>query len=430
MTAAARANTGRLILYGSLGFPLAFAALPVYVYVPKLYAESVGVALGLTGGILLASRALDAMLDPWIGRIADRADGARRVPLMATGLLTLALGLLALLHPAWSQVLGISSAAWLALTVVVATLGLSCVTIPHQALGAVLAPDPDPHHERTRYTAWREGFVFVGVIVAALLPQLHTDLAQGMALTAWVGAAAALALGAVFLGSGIASGGGAITSKACVAKVSDVRPLQNPAFRRLVAVFAINGIAAAIPATLLLFFVSDRLRLPQWQGAFLAVYFLCGALALPLWLRVAARWSKRVAWLLSMGLAIAVFVWAFFLTSETPQVVAAFMLICALSGVAVAADLAIAPSMLADTIAKANHQGAEGAYFGIWNLVTKANLAFAAGLTLPILSLAGYVPGNLTPTANVSGGVALAVLYCLVPCGLKLIAGGLLWKIR
>ena len=56
-----------LLAYGVLGFPLAFAALPLYVHVPRLYAESVGLSLALVGAVLLGARLLDAVVDPLIG---------------------------------------------------------------------------------------------------------------------------------------------------------------------------------------------------------------------------------------------------------------------------------------------------------------------------------------------------------------------------
>ena len=66
----------------------------------------------------------------------------------------------------------------------------------------------------------------------------------------------------------------------------------------------LNGIASAIPATLMLFFVEDRLQLSQdMQSQFLGVYFLAAALSLPLWLRCIARVGLRRSWLMGMGLA-------------------------------------------------------------------------------------------------------------------------------
>jgi Na+/melibiose symporter-like transporter len=67
---------------------------------------------------------------------------------------------------------------------------------------------------------------------------------------------------------------------------------------------------------------------------------------------------------------------------------------------------------------------AGGSYFGLWNFGAKLTLALAAGLALPLLGLVGYVPGAAGETA------ALAAIYCLLPCLLKLAAAALLWKWR
>ena len=58
--------------YGLLGLPLAFVALPVYVHLPNVYAQQYGVPLAALGAVLLLSRSIDAVVDPWLGRWADR----------------------------------------------------------------------------------------------------------------------------------------------------------------------------------------------------------------------------------------------------------------------------------------------------------------------------------------------------------------------
>ncbi|TXG94443.1 MAG: MFS transporter, partial [Rhodocyclaceae bacterium] len=44
--------TRQWLAYGLFGLPLAMAALPVYVHVPRLYADA-GINLALLGGLLL-----------------------------------------------------------------------------------------------------------------------------------------------------------------------------------------------------------------------------------------------------------------------------------------------------------------------------------------------------------------------------------------
>ena len=69
-------------------------------------------------------------------------------------------------------------------------------------------------------------------------------------------------------------------------------------------------------------------------------------------------------------------------------------------------------------------QGQAGACFGVWNFVAKLNLALAAGLSLPLLGLLGYVPGQG------SGLGALTFAYALLPLGFKAVAALLLWRWR
>jgi Na+/melibiose symporter-like transporter len=199
-------------------------------------------------------------------------------------------------------------------------------------------------------------------------------------------------------------------------------PLRDRQFRWLLAVFAVNGIAAAIPATLFMFFASDGLQLPEYAGLFLVLYFFAAALALPGWAKLASRVGEASAWLVGMLLAVSAFVWTAQLESGA---LVSFAVICVLSGAALGADLALPPALLAGVIGAAGHSGQrEGAYFGLWSWMTKLNLALAAGISLPLLDWLGYAPGH----ASEEGLRALVIGYALLPCGLKVCAGLLLWR--
>ena len=188
--------------------------------------------------------------------------------------------------------------------------------------------------------------------------------------------------------------------------------LGEPAFARLLAVFAANGIAAAIPSATVLFFVADVLQAEALAGAFLALYFLAAAAGLPVWTRLSQRVGKLRAWLAGMALAVAVFAWAGLLGSGD---LVAYACICVLSGLALGADLALPPSLLADVVGRHGRMESTGAYFGLWTLATKLNLALAAGLALPLLAWLGYAPG----TRGADPLAALAFVYAAVPCLLK-----------
>jgi GPH family glycoside/pentoside/hexuronide:cation symporter len=201
------------------------------------------------------------------------------------------------------------------------------------------------------------------------------------------------------------------------------QPWQDSAFLRLLGVFMLNGIASAIPATLIVFFVQDRLQLgAEMQSQFLGTYFVAAAVSMPLWLRLIARFGLSLCWGAGMAMAIVVFIWSLALGAGD---VWGYTAICALSGLALGADL-IAPGALLNGVLQTENQQHPhaGAYFGWWQVATKLNLALAAGMALPLLEWLGYAPGAQDAPAL----AALSWSYALLPCGLKLMALLMLYK--
>jgi Na+/melibiose symporter-like transporter len=393
--------------YGALGLPLAFAALPLYIYAPRFYA-GLGMPLAAAGAILLTARAGDALIDPWLGTLSDRA--ARPKRFIAGALLLLGLGLPALFNPPRP---GPALWIWFSATLALVYLGFSAANIAYQAWGARISQSP---HERTVVAAWREGLGLAGVLLASVLPQVFAPTVEaGLAAAGWAFVPVLALCAACTLA--VAPAGPRGTPRPWPMRAALRHALRSPRFLRLLAVFALNGVAAALPATLFLFFVDDVLDLARHSGSFLALYFVAAALALPLWVAVSRHTGKPRAWLLAMALATASFMGAYFLA---PGDGLWFAVICGASGVALGADLALPASILADVIAGDGAGGREGSYFGIWNLVTKLNLALAAGVSLPLLAAAGYHSGGAT------GLPALRLAYCLAPCILKLLAAALL----
>ena len=415
LSATAALRYPALFAYGLFGMPLAMAALPLYVHLPKFYGDHLGVPLAALGGMLLMLRFADGVLDPMLGAWSDRARSRKRLIALAVPLL--AVGMAALFAP---QVAGQPALlVWLGVALAGVYFAFSLATINHNAWGAELSTDPD---ERTRITAVREGLALVGVVLASVAPALmggDGGEAAGLPRFAFAYALLLIVCAAITL-----------TAAPAVERVPDGRrfmfadmaaPLRDPLFRRLLATFMANGIASAIPATLVLFYITDVLQAEARQGLFLALYFIAGAAGMPLWVKLSARIGKVHAWGMAMVVAIAAFVWAAFLGAGDTS---AFAIVCALSGLALGADLALPPSLLADVIGRDGRMHATGTYFGLWTLATKLNLALAAGIALPLLAYLGYTPG-----ARDGGAVhALAFIYAAAPCILKLGAlGALYW---
>jgi glycoside/pentoside/hexuronide:cation symporter, GPH family len=393
--------------YSLLAVPLMMTALPLNILLPDFYAARSALSLQAIGLILLATRLVDAVADPLLGSWVDaqKARGSYLRPILL-GAPVLAVAFALVFRPLQSLGTG-EQAAWLFLTLAAAYLGYSLAIVAYQAWGAELAHDDAG---RTRITGAREGAGLIGVLVGGSLPPLA---GYGIASAALV----------AFLVLGLA----ALAWRAPRPPKPRPLPSGNPylAFlaplaarntRWLLGVFALNALAPSITATVFVFFVTDRLGLAAQAPAFLAVYFLAGAASMPLWTRLARRYSLHGLWLAGMVASVAAFVWAYWLP---PGALGAFAAICALSGLAFGADLALPPALLARVIDANGHSGQrEGAYFGLWNFVNKLVLAVAGALALAIIEALGYTRGARDAAAL----EALAFAYAVVPCLLKLAA--------
>ncbi len=408
--AAWRGGWSQGLAYGSLGLPLAFVALPLYVVLPNHYASTFGIPLATLGALLLFARLLDAVADPLIGRWVDggfRRGSAAVLGAAVVAAVVLALGFRGLFFPAVEGPTALL--VWCGVLLAVTYLSYSVLSVLHQAWGARLGGDEG---QRARIVSWREALALVGVLVASVLPSVAGLSVTSIVFTVLLAAGVA----ALFLAPAPSLGQAS-------AAPSLALPLATPAFRRLLVIYLVNGVASAVPATLVLFFIRDRLQAQAWEPLFLASYFAAGALSMPLWVRLVARLGLAPAWALGMGLAIVTFIWATFLGAGD---VVAYTIVCIASGIALGADLTLPGALLAGVIQRAGHgQRLEGAYFGWWNFATKLNLALAAGVALPLLAFFGYTPGARDADAL----QALTLAYCLLPCALKLVASALLWRL-
>ena len=364
----------------------------------------------------MLARLLAAFSDPLLGWwiALGRRDYARYV---ALSLAPLICGFFALFHP--PALSGGAALAWLLAALLVLYAGFGLATIAHHSWGAALSKEPS---ERVRVTAMREGCGLVGVIGAAgIAGWLGYDALTVVFSLGLLGSGALLLLRAPRPAAAvIAAVMAAAAARPRLDRAELLAPFKNRQVRALFTVLIVNGVAAAIPATLFLFFAEDRLKMGNYAGMFLIVYFAAAAGSLPLWAALARRYGEARAWFAGMVMAALVFVWAYFLG---PGAMAGFAMICLVSGIALGADLALPPALLAGVIARGGDLGRrEAAYFGWWNWGVQMNLALAAGIVLPLLAWLGYVPGQ---------GVGLGVLsaaYAVLPCILKLVAALILWR--
>jgi Na+/melibiose symporter-like transporter len=410
----------RLVTYGLPALAFAVPTIPVYVYLPSFYAEDLGLGLALTGTILLLVRILDVVSDPLVGLISDRLPTryGRRKPWIALGGVAAAVALVALFTPPTGV-----SAFYLGFWSAVLYVGWTLIAVPYNAWGAELSDDYD---QRTTITTVREGFGIAGILIAATLPFL-------LGLIGWDKAAqlSGMAWATVIAGSLLVAFALARVPEARQRRTSTslsirdmVRGLgQNAPFRHLVVAWFINGLANGLPAVLLPLFLKHWLEAGTTEAAgMILIYFAFAVLGLPLWLRLSSRTSKNRTWCAAMMAAIVAFIWV---PMTGPENLWMFAVICAVTGVALGADLALPPAMQADVIdvdrARSGEERA-GVYFALWYMAQKLALAVAVGIAFPILEWSGLEDGTSL------GLVMLVFLYAGLPVLLKLLAFALIWR--
>lgn len=407
-------TSSSLLQYGILAAPVAFAGFPLYILAPDFYATKHNASLATLGITLLGLRLFDAFQDPLIGVFSDRY---RR----HTGyIIVLSAALLcAAIYGLFNQ-LFLSPLVWFALCMGLAVTAYSMLSIKLNALGALWTKD---FHQQTRIAASRESFALLGLVSAVSLPGLLTNIMP----QSYVYHYFALALGALM---GLAmllflrwykSHGAYDEHKVVSSPLESIKTL-SPDSRKLMFVYLISMMASSVPAILVIFFVRDLLNAEKYTGLFLLLYFLSGACFMLVWKRISIIHGKYRSWMASMLLAVTSFIWSFTLNEGDIWQYAA---ICTTSGIALGADLIFPPSILADQLHLHRLEKNSSTHYAVLALVAKASLAFASAISLPLLESVDFIPdGENSPSAL----ARLRTAYALIPCLIKCIAAGLLWR--
>ncbi len=386
--------------YGVLALPLAFGGLPLYIHAPDFFAAEHAVPLASLGLALFWLRLLDAFLDPLAGWAGDRWP-ARRGAMIAAGAVLLGLGMAGLFAPPALPVL-----VWFVAAMGLASLGHSLISVNLMTLGGLWRRDPA---QKSSISATREGFGLAGLILAVILPS---------ALAPAIGRMLALQLLALLLIAGLALALPVFRRWLAAVRLEVAAPMDaRPDWHALLPFYAVTGLvllSAAFPAALILMLVRDLLGAESLAGVFLLGYFAAALPGAALAGRLAGRHGAVPVWCGALILSVAGFAFALRLA---PGEMAAFFAICLATGFCFGADLVLPPAILSERIEASGTGAAATRAYAALGFLSKAALALAGALALPLLQLAGFRPAG----ANDAG--ALQVLLWLY-AGLPLILRG------
>jgi Na+/melibiose symporter-like transporter len=420
-TATLRLSNWRLAAYGAVTIPLAAAGLPIAIYVAPLYTDHIGLGFTVVGLALMATRLLDIVIDPLVGRLSDATGGrfGRRIPWILIGAPIMMIGVWRTFMPA-SDV-----TAWdLFVSLAVLYLGWAMITVPYGAWGAELSPD---YHERSRIAGARELFSVIGLLIAVTFPlfvrpaKLETISDRNALETAAIAADVA-ALGwatllllpplilvlVVFVPRGHAAA--SADKDASRGFLTSLR--KNRPFQLLLAATFFAGLASGMNQTTVVHFYRYRAELGDYADLMIFVFFAAAVAGSFLWVWVGRHFAKHhvvaVASVLSLLASMAV------LLVPAGDVVG-FGLVQLASGIAYAGPLILGASMAADVIdldwLKSGIQ--RGALFiAMWGIGKKLSEAAGVGIALPLMETMGF---SAETAAEPNSQLALVVVNVLLP---------------
>ena len=396
--------------FSSLAFVIGMAGLPVYIHAPKYFVDVYGISLVTMGVIIFFLRLVDVFQDPILGIIASKTTRFGALPI-ALSVVAMCVGMI-MLFAIQSPV---SPSLWFSISLFLVFSGFSFAYIRSYAQGLINLGAKD----QIRLARWREVGTTLGICVAAILPTtLLLVSADGYPLFAiFFCLIAILALMHVWSQFPVSNS----TQDSQNSFSSLLSATRNLQIRNLLFLALVNSSPVALSSTLFLFFVESRLNAPDWAGIFLILFFLAAAIATPLWTKLADVHGVFKILKISMLLSIISFFGATFLAEGDGLI---FSAICLLSGATVGADLALLPVLFARQIE--NSRIIPDLGFSLWNFVSKATLAFAAVISLPLLELVGF---NSSGPNSENALLALTFGYAVLPCILKCISIFLLFRI-
>lgn len=392
----ARTLTSREVVFYALPrFGSAMMFMMVAVYLPKFYTDTLLLAPAFVAWTFLIGRIWDGLTDPIMGHLSDKTKlgMGRRRPYFLISAVPVGIAFYLLWSPPealkdWGLFL------YLTATYLFAFTCWTIFSIPHNALGAELTMD---YHERTVLAGAREGLGMVGLLAGSIAPVVFAQ--------AFGGERTGYSYLSVF--TGVMTG---LFILLCFFNTK-----ENPEFRRRrtgslkegLKVLVENRPFCLLVAAFLMAFVGEAmipLMTPYMafyvieEGwvipCIVGVYALGAAFSIPFWTRLSRRKGKKETLSYGFILVVAVFVGGSYI-SEGDWLHWVFY--ATLAGVGVGDFMAIAPSMIADTVDLDELETGmrrEGTYFGVWSVIQKAGVGITAFAALQALDLMGYVPNE------------------------------------
>lgn len=389
----------QLWAYGGLTIPLSVAGLPVAIYVAPLYVDHLGLTLTTVGLALMATRLIDIVIDPLVGRLSDNTRGrfGRRAPWVAAGVPVMLVGTWLTFMPT-GEVTGLD----LFVRLVLFYAGWTMIVVPYAAWGAELSSD---YHERSRISGTREIMSIGGLLFAVTFPllirpkeepglsEIAVETAAMVADVGALGLATILLLpplAALMLTTVPSSAGPRTQAKFGI--VETVSILKNRPFLLLLLGTFFAGLSSGMSQTTVIHYYQYRAGIGSQADAMIFYFFLAAIIGAVFWTRLGRALPKHHVVAISSTMSLVAST-AILLVPRGE--ILGFAIIQLLSGFAYAGPLILGASMAADVIdfdwlRTGLQRGA--VFIALWGMGRKLSEALGVGIGLPLLQALGFSP--------------------------------------
>ena len=387
--------------YSFIALPIAFASIPIYIFLPDYYHTSFGISLTTLSIILFSLRIFDAIIDPIIGWYCDKFSHLYKISFIFI-ITCYILGVFITCSPIFSN-----KVVNLFVGVFLSTIAFSYMTIFIYTKGALwLKNDKD----KSTIISIREIFNILGVLIASILPFLLLLIfpQHQSYLIYSIIAIILIIIASIFFMYWLNNVD--ITTKTIKFRLADYFKAFDKSGAFLFLAYILSAVGTAIPAVTLVFFSRYILKTPDFTGLYIFLYFLGAILFIPLIKKISLRIGIIKTWKYALIYSVLAFILSIFSTSGD---IIYFSILCFISGGGFASELILPNILLAKWIDTENRRGLGNGYYAILAFIGKFCFALATIIALPILNT------KINSSNIESLNITVKIIYCIMPCVAK-----------
>jgi Na+/melibiose symporter-like transporter len=405
------------------GLPITMLGLPLLIYLPNFYANTVGISLSAVGVIFLTIRAADFLIDPCLGVLMDRSESrlGRFRAWFVGGMVGMFAGtVLVFFPPAWA------GPGYLLLALSVLYIGYSTALLAQTTWGSTLTTD---YHERSRIYAFWQAANVAGLLLSIIIPivvgvagfKTMTDSVHGIGLV--ILTLIPLTTLAILAFTPDKAGRPIAAHRSAIETVRDtVTLMKRKVIARIMAVdFFLSAAAGVTGALFLFYFRSVKGYSANEANLMLFAYFVGSLVGAPIWVWVARKVEKHQALLLvSLSYALAQ-ASQMLLPKAAVSIVIPWMLVCGLPYAAITFMLRSMMADAVDLVRLETGRDESGLLFGFLGTTNKLAYGIAVGVMYPLLQFFGFNAGD--GTANSGEVLSMVTALYVFPTAVLVVGG-------